>query len=280
MKFFALFRLRSHFLAIATAFLVGTSSQAAVISYVGKISDTTNFDPYGNAGFWFPRFGLSSPQIGLARDAGAFTASLPSWATFDYTTGAQRTFSLDNGGVGSEGGNTTFASVTLPDGTFGLSGATFDPRAINNSNNSVNRIQLGSGTPTDFYFSIVTDNTAGKYDSLNRVRARGDDNGANVEASIYPGSGAPITFNGIPDVYVFKYSGFGAGDFIKIQFNSGSNPNGPGFGGLLFDLTDPTAIPEASSVVMLGAAGTLLLLLTPAIRRSRRNGDLPKLGVE
>lgn len=242
--------------AIVASMVIVTSgsADAAVISYVGKIADTTDYNAIGNAGFWFPRFGLTSPQTGLARDLGSFTASLPTWATFDYTTGAQRTFSTDNGGVRSEGGNSTFSTVTLPDGTIGLSGATFDPRTINNSNNSINRIQLGPDTPVEFFFSIVTDNSAGKYDSLNRVRARGDDNGANVEATIYPGSGAPLTFNGIPDVYVFKYSGFGPGDFIKVQFNSGSNPNGAGFGGLLFDLTDPTAIPEAGSVLLAGVA--------------------------
>ncbi len=68
--------------AIVASMVIVTSgsADAAVISYVGKIADTTDYNAIGNAGFWFPRFGLTSPQTGLARDLGSFTASLPTWA--------------------------------------------------------------------------------------------------------------------------------------------------------------------------------------------------------
>jgi hypothetical protein len=259
------------YIAVIGVALMATAGQAATITYVGKISNATDYSDaglnIGNAGFWFPRFGLSSPQTGLARDVGAYTASLPSWTSFDYTTGANRTFSIDAGGVQSEGGNSTFANLTLPDGTFGRSGSTFDPQAANNSNNSINRIQLGAGTPNTFYFSVIEDSSAGKYNSSGRVRARGDDGGVGVDPAVYPGGGAPLTFDGTPDVYVFRYDGFGAGDYIKLQLNGGAN--GGGFGGLLFDVTNP--VPEPSSVVLLGL-GMIACVVSAHRRLNARAG--------
>jgi len=43
-----------------------------------------------------------------------------------------------------------------------------------------------------------------------------------------------LVFNGVPDLYVFKFSNMTGDDFIKIRLNGGPNTN-PGFGGLLFD---------------------------------------------
>ena len=58
-----------------------------------------------------------------------------------------------------------------------------------------------------------------------------------IEANTYPQT-AQLAFNGITDVYTFRYDGFAGGDFIKLQLNGNPAPaRGASFGGFLFDLT-------------------------------------------
>jgi hypothetical protein len=54
-----------------------------------------------------------------------------------------------------------------------------------------------------------------------------------------------LTVNGNTDIYTFRYDGYVAGDFIKIQLNSGVDGEAPGFGGLMFDV-----VPEPSSFAL------------------------------
>ena len=215
---------------------------------------------YGQAGYYFPQFDAASP-VTQKWTADNMRFSSPSWASFQFdSTQPDRTFSLDAGvfdtgppavvGVYSEGGNTAWDSFKLPVGMTGLSGSVVDEAADNNSNNSVNRIQLGPGVPASFLLRIVVDNTNGEHDPMGRLRARGDsDNPDPVDVDVKLQN---LTFNGNTDVYTFRYDNFVAGDFIKIQLNSGVAGEAPGFGGLMFDV-----VPEPSSILLsfMGLAG-------------------------
>jgi len=107
-----------------------------------------------------------------------------------------------------------------------------DEWATDNSNNSVNRIQFGTGIPSSFLLRLVVDNTNLEHDPVGTLRARSE-SGGQADAS-------PLTFNGVADVYTFRYDGCVAGDFIKIRLNSGVAGEAPSIGGIMFDLVPPT----------------------------------------
>lgn len=229
--------------------MIGVSTaNAATITYIGKTTDRTNFQAspkMGTLGYWFPQF--NSPSARSDKPTNEHERNgLPSWAgplvhinsIFDPNF-ANRTFSYD-GPCRSKGGFSTFNMFTLPSGETGRSGIILDPHAADNTSNSVNRINLKSGTPSSFYLRIVVDNTGGKHNAINRIRARGNHNGVDVEANTYPVPGS-AGFNSVADVYTFRFDGFDGGDFIKIQFNGmpgGVNNGGSGgasFAGIMFD---------------------------------------------
>ena len=120
----------------------------------------------GNAGFWFANFGASSPVSGAAIDSNAAN-SLPAWVTVNPA--ADTTFPST---ATTKGGQSTWANLTLPNGTAGLSGAVVDSATANNSNNSIRALALGAGTPSSFFPHVVTDNTAGEHDPASRLRPR------------------------------------------------------------------------------------------------------------
>lgn len=243
----------------------GGSAQAKTITFLGKTADTTNYSStgmnIGKAGFWFPQFNASTAGGGVT---GQLTDdndrnSLPSWALMNFTrdfSDPTRTFSLDSGGVYSEGGDPAWNLFTLPDDEVGLSGSVVDPQTKNNSNNTVNKIILSAGVPQSFLLHIVVDNTNGEHDPASRLEARAEtpaiDNRINTTVA---------DFNGIADVYTFKYDGWLATDFIKLRLNSGVIGEAAGFAGLMFDVVpEPTSV----SIVLLGAAS---LLCGPPRRR-------------
>ena len=124
------------------------------------------------------------------------------------------------------------------DGNTGGSGIIVDPAADENSNNSVNRIVLNDGTPSSFVLSIMVDNCNMQHSPVNRIDARGESQGDPVEPDDQAAPGAEA-FNGVPDLYRYRFDGFVDDDYIKIKFNgqAGSVQDGGGasFGGLLFD---------------------------------------------
>jgi hypothetical protein len=214
---------------------------AAAITYVGVLYDQTDLDRLnvGNAGYWFPQFDASNPVEGRPTDENVRDA-LPAWAgPLNHATSisdpnyATRTFSQD-GPARSKGGEPAWNTFTLPNGESGISGAIVDPYTSGNSNNTINRIRLNAGVPTTFYFHVVTDNTNFEHDPTNRLRARGNAGGVDIEANTYPQT-ANLVFNGIADVYTFRYDGFGAGGFIKLQLNGDAADEGASLGGFLFD---------------------------------------------
>ena len=219
------------------------------VTFVGVDLDVTDFQSgvdYGNAGFWFPQFDASSPRTDKPTDENDRNG-LPVWAgpmthmeIYEIWKFPQRTFSQD-GPTRSAGGFSSWNTFTLPDGDTGLSGIVFDPHAADNTSQTVNRINLGPGTPSTFFLRIVVDNTDLRHNPINRIRARGEHGGVSIEPASFPSPGM-AGFNGIADVYTFRYDGFVDGDFIKIQFNGmpGSTNNGgvggSSFAGLLFDV--------------------------------------------
>ncbi|MEE9416324.1 MAG: hypothetical protein V3V01_13665 [Acidimicrobiales bacterium] len=235
------------------------SPEGHSISYVGVIVDQTDLSSVGigGAGYWFPQFDVSNTVEGRPTDEAAIEA-LPDWAgplnhfsilgsgdgcsDDDLSQGCRpgfafRTFSQD-GPATSSGGQPDWASLTLPSGQSGLSGAIIDPHTDNNSNNTVNRIQLGVGVPSTFYFHIVTDNTAGTHNPTGALRARGNiglldlDDQVEADETLEP---CDLLFNGVPDIYTFKFSGFAPDDYIKLRLSGFAGDGGASFGGLLFD---------------------------------------------
>ena len=84
-------------------------------------------------------------------------------------------------------GDINYSSITLPSGKKGKSGILYDPKAAENSNNSVNRIMLNVGVPVSFVVSIVVDNCDGEYSSVNKIDARGEHDHISIEPDRVPG---------------------------------------------------------------------------------------------
>jgi len=221
------------------------------ITFVGQTVDQTDFLAlgFGQTAYYFPQFGANNAVTERATNDN-MRLSVPSWLGFQFDISApDRTFSPDAGlidlgpplvfGVYSEGGKSDWDSFTLPDGSTGRSGSVVDLATSDNSNNTVNRIQLGSNVPSSFFLRIVIDNTNLEHNPVSRLAARGDsDNGGGFDVRE---TLTNLTVNGTTDIYSFRYDNFVPGDFIKIQLNSGDLNIGAGFGGLMFDV-----IPDAN----------------------------------
>lgn len=232
----------------------GGEEEERSITFVGVTNDQTDFDALGigTSGYWFPQFAAPAPAAGRPTGENDRDA-LPSWAgPLNHFSFADcdlilepdeclekfltRTFSQD-GPTTSSGGEETWNTFTLPSGEVGLSGAIVDPATIGNSNNTINRIQLGDGVPASFYFHIVTDNTNRQHDPTNRLRPRGNvgETDLDIEADVLLET-SDLIFNGVADVYTFRFDGFAPGDYIKLQLNGDPAPaEGASIGGFLFD---------------------------------------------
>jgi Bacterial TSP3 repeat len=170
---------------------------------------------------------------------------LPNWLEFNFNpVDLKTTFSADKPdcfddcrgrGVYTRGGYTNWDLFTLPNGFSGRSGSIVDEQAENNTNNTVNRIQIKNGVPSSFCMHIVTDNTDNTHDSANSIIVRV---GRTDQESFDPTVAIPnLSFDGTTDVHTFRFDNFLPEDFIKIRLNSGTPGMAPGFGGLMFDLT-------------------------------------------
>jgi hypothetical protein len=225
-----------------------SAALAQTITFIGATAGTDYSNSgldLGNQGFWFANFNASTPQTGQPINANEANG-LPSWVTIDPTP--DTTFAST---ATTSGGQTAWSTLTLPDGTTGLSGAVVDSNTANNSNNTIRALQLGPGTPHSFYFHVVTDNTAGQHDPAGRLRARGERPGVFDISGPNTPPGLAANMNGSPDVYTWLYEGFRNGDIIKLQLNSANAFEAASIAGIMFD-----NIPEPSSVVLLmvGAA--------------------------
>ena len=226
-------------LALAICLGALTAVEAQTITFEQVRLNRSNMQNLGDAGFWFANFDAPAPVSGAAIDSNE-RDSLPSWVTVDPTP--DTTFPTT---ATTKGGQPTWATLTLPDGEVGRSGAVVDSNTANNSN-SIRALALGAGTPSKFRFYVVTDNTAGQHDPATRLRARGE----HPLGTDFSGPNAPpglaASFNSSPDVWSWVYTGFAAGDIIKLQLNSGNAGEQASIAGIMFDV-----VPEPSSALLL-----------------------------
>ncbi len=191
-------------LAMAGA-LQSALARAESITYVGEAVDKTDYSStglnIGTAGYWFAQFAASSPVTGAAVNDNSSSA-IPAWTQFDFTTGSPtQTFATTDT---SEGGKANWNTLTLPNGTVGLSGSIVDSNTVNNSNTTVSEILLQGTVPSSFLLGIVVDNTNDEHDPTGRIRARGQTAGnANIDPATFPQPGAG-GFDGTADVYTFR----------------------------------------------------------------------------
>jgi len=236
-------------LGLTFVLAVGATAKAQSITFVGSTtgSDYSNAGlNLGNAGFWFPNFGATTPVDGAAIDANDRN-SLPSWVTIDPTPDTTFTSSAT-----TSGGHTPWAPLTLPDGENGLSGAVVDSATANNSNNTIRELHLGPGTPSKFFLHVVTDNTAGAHNPTARLRARAEMSGVfDISGPNVP-DGLAANMDGSPDVYTWLYDGVTEGSFIKLQMNSGALGSTASIGGLMFDIVPE---PSSAALILVGAMG-------------------------
>ncbi|MCA9654189.1 MAG: hypothetical protein KC501_29980 [Myxococcales bacterium] len=236
----------------------GEVGSGATVWYEGKLEDVTDFSErgldLGKEGYYFPQFGQSTPKTDrTARDNMHF--SKPAWQkdwewnVFE-TCGGQfcNLFSPDAGvfdilegeegiGVHSASGGDAWAFIQLT-GLSGSSGTIVDEAANGSSNNTVNHIRMGPGVPAEFCMAVLTDNTAGEHDINDTLAARiGWYQDVDLEAGTAEVPAEDLVFNGVPDLYVFRFANMTDEDFIKIRLNGGDGTD-PGFGGLMFDPCD------------------------------------------
>lgn len=233
--------------AMLSCFLL-FSVEAASITFIGVEMDIIDFSGFGNEGYWMPGFACSSYQSGQRTDHNehntlhSWTGPLKHIERWELKEYVNRSFSMD-GPCSVTCGDINFSTITLPDSTTGLSGIVIDPAAAENSNNSINRITLNTGTPSSFIFSILVDNANVHHSAINKIAARGEHLLEPIEPDTSPSPGA-AGFNGVPDLYRFRFDGFVPGDYIKVKFNGeddgsliNKNQNeGSSFGGIFFDL--------------------------------------------
>ena len=220
-------------------------SKDVSITFLSVQYDILNLTGYGTGGYWLPGFACEKEQFKQSTDYHEYN-KLQSWTgplkhieRWQIREYRNRTFSMD-GPCSVTCGMNSYNTITLPDGTTGVSGIILDPAAADNSNNSVNRISLNAGTPESFILSIMVDNDSNRQHlPINSIIARGEHDNESIEPNYIP----PIyadNFNGMADLYQFRYDGFKDGDYIKIKFNGmkGSVDEGGGasFSGLLFDV--------------------------------------------
>lgn len=243
--------------ALAICLLCARLALAQSITHLGTSVDSTDYSAtglnIGSAGFWFAQFNAPAPVTNALVDDND-VIQFPSWVLPDFnkantaTPGYSFCLAPD---CYSEGGNTTWNTLKLPDGTTGLSGAVVDPNTQNNSDNTIRSLLLGPGTPSDFLMHVVVDNTAGQHNPDARLRARGQGFAPAFDIS-GPNDPPPSTYNGTADVYTFRYTGFADGNIIKLQLNSGNVANRAGIAGLMFDVVPE---PSSAALLLLGLTG-------------------------
>ena len=159
------------------------AAELPAVTYVHKVSGITDFAGYGEYGFYFPLFGRHAYD-----DEKKTSSGMEFWNPrgfgweFDIRDD-DRTFSPDAGpfgdccnleriGVYTAGGDTSWDYFHLPNGRSGYAGTTVDEAARNNTNQSINRIEIGPDTPSSFCLRILQDSTNGRFDSDGRLTAR------------------------------------------------------------------------------------------------------------
>ena len=139
--------------------LVSVASAQHTITFLGKTTDQTDYSPtgmnVGTAGFWFAQFNASSFVTNQLVDNNHVN-QFPSWILPNFNkadTTANTGYSFCLGGSGdcySEGGDTNWNTLKLPNGVTGLSGALVDPSSANNSSGTCATASPRSGNAVGF----------------------------------------------------------------------------------------------------------------------------------
>ena len=239
----------THWLVLAAEVFLATQAAFATTSITFEgVTESSDYSDagsdLGNLGYLFFNFDAPSPTSSSITNVDQNVVNaLPSWigVEFDFNS-PNYSFGQDmDEETFSKGGQPSWATLTLPDGTSGLSGALVDPRATDNSNNTIKNLPVLSGAPAGFLLHIVTDNTNLEHDSANRIRAREDISDLDFRVN-------NPSFDGSPDVYTFLYRGVSPGDVLKVQLNSGVAGEAPSIAGIMFDV-----VPEPAIAALLAA---------------------------
>lgn len=276
----------------AALFAPSTNVAKAAVGIVAYSSNlnSTNYGPtglnIGQDGYWFADFGAGSAQTLQPVNTGS-ASSLPSWLSVDFTKGnatygfanAGGSASANYGTVGvayADGGQTGYNTLTLPNGTTGLSGQLADTlNATGTASDTItSRWFFQPGAPSQEYVSIVLDNTGGvappngPTDVLRLRVSNVDHNGTSVQATF-----DNLVSNGTADVYTFKLTGIdtvsganGPG-YFSVQLRTAGNALGTadlGLAGIIF-----TPVPEPSSMAL--AAFAIAGAAAAEMARRRRN---------
>lgn len=222
---------------------------AQTITYVGKQS-LTDFTGLGQHLQYWPLFGRTSPQTARRTDDEDCIELTPDFADFKHHYLPDgRTFSNDALGspIGTKtrGGYAAWPTFTLPDGRTGRSGSFYDESNIDNKNNTINQIRINVPTLTEFCLNLITDNTNHEHDPDVLLEARSDT--VNLSLEGHP----DLTFDGVTDMYTFRYRGMKEDDVFKVRFecSSASGCQGAGLGGFMVSdistCADDAAAPDA-----------------------------------
>ena len=202
--------------------------------------DTTDYSSVPADGWWFANFDTSILETGqpVAQNA---VDNLPSWLQLDNNfdpNPATSTYSWDQENVlgtlvnasESTGGNAAFNSLTLPDGTSGLSGqaiTTWEAGNDGQSRNLVSRLLVGPDAPPSFRLWVVVDNEdANTGTGVRRVKARLSGAGVLPDTEDDTGNGIDDTRNNVADAYSFLYKRISEGDNVRIQLRTTNSPIG------------------------------------------------------
>ncbi len=259
-------------LLLAAAVLCANASAQPTVTYQGAHSDATDYSAsglnLGSGGYWFANFGTVAPETDqpVAQNA---VDTLPSWfmlnSNFDPDPNTSM-YSWDQENVlgslvnasSSIGGNPAFATLTLPDGSSGLSGqavTTWEAGNTGQSRNLLDGVVLGPGVPSIFDLHVVVDNEdAATGTGVRRVKARLKGPGVPDDTEDDTGNGIDDTRNNIPDVYSFRYEGMEEGMVLRLQLRTTSDPIGgdpstvlgAGMAGFMINV-----IPEPSAAILL-----------------------------
>ncbi len=221
------------------------------LEYVGKQQRSNFYGPgWGAHLMYFPAFNMVNATENLPTDHANSVESTPQFKDLKHASEVQtpsdwaaRTFTLDdslsavvdallNGnaesvGTATAGGYSSWPLFTLPTGQTGRSGSTYDPYSKDNSSNIINKLVVNTNQLKAFCLNVITDNTNGKFNPNLRINAQSDVLDVEVPAG-------DLVFDGVPDVYTFKYRGFEAGDRVKLKIKaSNAMTKGGGFGGVM-----------------------------------------------
>ncbi len=225
--------------------------------------DTTDYSPsgldLGGDGYWF--FNFDAPANDGSAPELNDRETLPSWIHVNKTSTDPAVRTLSNGESvihSSSGGNNDWATLTLPSGETGVSGAVIAAGSNDDSVNVITNMFLGPDTPAHFLVHVVVDNTNGEHDIDNRLKMRPIVNETPNSRDLRLRDLENI--NGIPDVYTFQFNYFGDGDEMRVQIRNNSAFETASIAGIMIDV-----IPEPTSAALLILGG--IGLLSPRRRR-------------